>query len=101
MEVISGLCFGQSSAPEDQLVEMLLNIVFTEREEEEGMTRLQTRDLTPYKEDWEKIDESPVIQSFLLQLLLKHKCVMVKWEKGRRERVRVGVQSYVTRVGKI
>ena len=77
MEVISGLCFGQSSAPEDKLVEMLLNIVFTEREEG-GATRPGTRELTPYKDDLKKTDESPVISSFLLQLLLEYKCVMVK-----------------------
>ena len=77
MEVISGLCFGQSSAPEDKLVEMLLNIVFTEREEG-GAMRPGTRELTPYKEDLKKTDKSPVIRSFLLQLLLEHKCVMVE-----------------------
>ena len=90
MEVISGLCFGQSSAPEDKLVEMLLNIVFTEREEG-GAMRPGTRELTPYKDDLKKMDESPVIRSFLLQLLLEHKCVMVEGgeeggsSKGTRE----------------
>ena len=81
--MISGLCFGQSSAPEDKLVEMLLNIVFTEREGEGGgAMRPGTRELTPYKE---KTDESPVIRSFLLQLLLEHKCVMVKGGVGGRK----------------
>ena len=77
IEVVSGLCFGQSSAPEDELVEMLLNIVFTEEEkggEGEGGKR-GTRNLTPYKEELRERDESPVIRSFLLQLLLEHKCV--------------------------
>lgn len=77
MEVISGLCFGQSNAPEDKLVEMLLNTVFTEKEEGDT-SRPETRELTPYKEDLKKADKSPVIRSFLLQLLLEHKCVMVK-----------------------
>ena len=74
MEVVSGLCFSQSKAPEEKLVEMLLGIVFTERpgkEARETDGRLDTRELTPYKTD--KSDENPVIRSFLLQLLLQHK----------------------------
>ena len=83
IEVVSGLCFGQSSPPEDNLVEMLLNIVFTGRgdEGEEGGDReggkWGTRDLTPYKEDLKERDKNPVIRSFLLQLLLEHKYVFV------------------------
>lgn len=83
MEMISGLCFGQSSAPEEKLVDMLLNTVFKRRDKKKGTTRPKTRDLTPYEEDLET-HEVPVIKSFLLQLLLKHKCVMVKWEGGAR-----------------
>ena len=62
-------------------MKMLLNTVFTEREEG-GTSRPGTRQLTPFKEDLKKTDESPVIRSFLLQLLLKHKCVMFE---GREE----------------
>ena len=79
--MVSGLCFGQSTAPDDDLVETLLNIVFTERGEEgEGEEggqgeggRMATRDLTPYKDDVK--DEKPIIRSFLLQLLLEHEYV--------------------------
>ena len=80
---MSGLCFGQATAPEDELIEMLLNIVFTERgdgEEEGGEGeggRRGTRDLTPYKEDLKERDENPIIRSFLLQLLLEHEYVFV------------------------
>ena len=82
IEVVSGLCFGQSSPPEDELVAMLLDIVFTEQGEKgEGEAggegeevRRGTRDLTPYKE---KKDENPIIRSFLLQLLLEHEYVYV------------------------
>ena len=77
MEVVSGLCFRQSSAPEDQLVVLLLDIVFTEqREVEEGGEgegeggRRGTRDLTPFSNA--PGDKQPVIRSFLLQLLLEH-----------------------------
>ena len=83
IEVVSGLCFGQSTTPEDKLIEMLLNIVFTERgegEEEGGEGeggKRGTRDLTPYKEDLKERDKSPIIRSFLLQLLLEHEYVCV------------------------
>ena len=83
IEVVSGLCFGQSSPPEDELVAMLLDIVFTEQgEKEEGDTggegegvRRGTRALTPFME---KKDENPIcIRSSLLQLLLEHEYVCV------------------------
>ena len=79
IEVVSGLCFGQSSAPEDSLVGILLDTVFTEQREMdeggegEGGTR-GTRNLTPFKDDVE--DRLPVIRSFLLQLLLEHRYVL-------------------------
>lgn len=80
VELVSGLCFGQSSVPEDKLIQMLLNIVFTEGigMEEEGGQREEerkqgTRYMTPYKDDLKGRDEKPVIRSFLLQLLLEHR----------------------------
>ena len=76
IEVVSSLCFGQSSAPEDALVMVLLDIVFTEQKEvEEGGEgkggKRGTRNLTPFKDDVK--DKLPVVRSFLLQLLLEHK----------------------------
>lgn len=79
IEVVSGLCFGQSSAPEDRLVTMLLDIVFTKQREEtnggesEGGKR-GTRNLTPFKD--EVGDKQPIVRSFLLQLLLEHEYVI-------------------------
>ena len=63
-------------------MEMLLGIVFTEREREEvveeeeeeaegGRGRLGTRKLTPFEKEKER-DKTPIIRSFLLQLLLEH-----------------------------
>ena len=66
MELVSTLCFGAHSAPEPDLIGMLINTVFTEKQE----TEVETRDFT-YRET--KSDEVPVIRSFLLQLLLEHK----------------------------
>lgn len=77
MEVISVLCFGQSASPEDKLVEMLINLVF-KGVQGEGKTQSETWLLTPYKEELKKSDESPVIRSFLLQLLLEHEWVVFR-----------------------
>lgn len=67
MEVVSDLCFKGQAPPEPDLVKMLLNTVFVEKDE----VSISTKDLTPYKD--EKIDKVPTIRSFLLQLLLEHR----------------------------
>ena len=67
MELVSTLCFGTHLAPEPPLIQMLINTVFTERQE----TEVRTREFSPYHEA--KSDEVPVIRSFLLKLLLEHK----------------------------
>ena len=68
------LCFGQSSAPEDELVKMLLDIVFTKDKEKTERAELDgTRELTPLEDE----DETPIIRSFLLQLLLEHTYVPI------------------------
>jgi hypothetical protein len=67
--VVFRLCFGQSGAPEDELVKMLLDIVFTKDKEKTERAELDgTRELTPLEDE----DETPIIRSFLLQLLLEH-----------------------------
>lgn len=67
MEVVSSLCFKREAAPEPNLVSMLLDTVFLEKDEP------TTQDLTPYKDG--KPDKIPTIRSFLLQLLLEHRSV--------------------------
>ena len=67
MEVISNLCFGGYKLPEPDLIKMLMNTIFTEKEQDAS---LSTRDMTPYETNPDKI---PVVRSFLLQLLLEHK----------------------------
>ena len=63
MEVISTLCFERTmpNPPETKLVEMLMDIVFSEGK--------STKILSPFKN--EQADPSPVIRSYLLQLLLE------------------------------
>jgi len=67
MELVSLLCFGTHSAPEPDLIKMLINMVFTEGQEAE----VGTQDFSPYHEV--RSDEVPIIRSFLLRLLLEHK----------------------------
>ena len=68
MELVSELCFGGRAAPEPDLVKILLDTVFVEKSD-------STQELTPYKDD--KADKIPTIRSFLLQLLLEHRYVLV------------------------
>ena len=70
-EVISTLCFGATEPPEEQLIQMLISTVFTEKHAVESEL-LGTRDFN-YREI--ASDQIPTIRSFLLQLLLEHKCV--------------------------
>lgn len=67
MEVVSSLCFGQPIIPEPGLVEELFKIVFAE----ESKTKVFNFS------DRENADQMPVIRSFLLQLLLEHRCECV------------------------
>ena len=62
MELVSSLCFGAHSAPEPELIKILINMVFTD---------VGTQDFSPYEEV--RSDEVPIIRSFLLRLLLEHK----------------------------
>ena len=71
-EMLSVLCFGQLTAPEDKLVEMLLGIIFSVKERRDGNERPGTRNLT-FSKKKKQYDDSPVIRSSLLQLLLEHK----------------------------
>ena len=64
METVSNLCFWQPVLPDLDLINNLLNVVFTEQFD-------STKEFS-YKSE-EKADQVPVIRSFLLQLLLEHK----------------------------
>lgn len=68
IEVVSSLCFGQQTRPEDELIKMLLNLIFTMTEEESG-SRMASKELTLYRQ---KHNRNPVTWSFLLQLLLEN-----------------------------
>ena len=74
-EIVSHLCFEQSSVPEGTLITMLLDIVFTkqvhkrkEKRLKEGKTE-EIIHLDPYKD---LCDKHPIIRPFL-QLLFQNK----------------------------
>lgn len=66
LEVVSSLCFGGQSAPEDALIKMLMEVIFTENQKMD----FTTREITHVTDA--KTDEVPVVRSSLLQLLLEH-----------------------------
>ena len=61
MELVSTLCFGQTTLPEPALIKSLMNIVFDND---------KTKEFT--YSDKAAADKQPVIRSFLLQLLMEH-----------------------------
>eukprot|EP00731_Ephydatia_muelleri_P016208 Em0009g632a len=77
IEVVSVLCFG-FGAPENRLIEMLIDTVFLES----SNAQIITKNLTPYI--GAKPDTVPVIRSFLLKLLIDH----------RSDQAKLHLQSY-------
>ncbi len=71
MEVISQLCFTDGSPPSREVVEKLLSHVTKKITDEKDAQQLHTKRMTAFKDD--SIDPTPVIRSFLLQLLLQSK----------------------------
>lgn len=63
------------SPPEEELIQMLINTVFTERQQESESEDLETGDLGTREFNYRETvgDTIPVIRSFLLQMLLEHK----------------------------
>ncbi len=64
MEVVSTLCFGQSTPPEEELVKELLKLVVTSKE--------KIKDYSS-SEEVNKVGKVPVIRYFLLQLLMEYR----------------------------
>ena len=75
MELVSTLCFGGKEPPEEELIQMLINTVFTERRQELESEDLEIGDLGTKEFNYRETvrDTIPVIRSFLLQMLLEHK----------------------------
>lgn len=68
MAVVSQLCFAGQEPPEPDAVEHIFSYVIRRVE---GVATVQTQQLTLRDE---QMDPSPVLRSFILRLLLKHRC---------------------------
>ncbi|XP_041350668.1 E3 ubiquitin-protein ligase rnf213-alpha-like [Gigantopelta aegis] len=69
MSVVSNLCFGGNTAPEDAVIERILTYI-TRKTSSQGLgasERLQTKQMTVFDD---LVDPTPVVRSFLLKLLI-------------------------------
>ncbi|XP_041355040.1 E3 ubiquitin-protein ligase RNF213-like [Gigantopelta aegis] len=69
MAVVSNLCFGGDTAPEDAVIERILTYI-TRKTSSQGLSaseRLQTKQMTVFDD---LVDPTPVVRSFLLKLLI-------------------------------
>ncbi|XP_041354620.1 E3 ubiquitin-protein ligase rnf213-alpha-like [Gigantopelta aegis] len=69
MAVVSNLCFGGDTAPEDAVIEKILTYI-TRKTSSQGPSaseRLQTKQMTVFDD---LVDPTPVVRSFLLKLLI-------------------------------
>ncbi|XP_041354588.1 E3 ubiquitin-protein ligase RNF213-like [Gigantopelta aegis] len=70
MSVVSNLCFGGDTAPEDAVIERILTYI-TRKTSSQGLgvsERLQTKQMTVFDD---LVDPTPVVRSFLLKLLIQ------------------------------
>ncbi|XP_019643756.1 PREDICTED: E3 ubiquitin-protein ligase rnf213-alpha-like [Branchiostoma belcheri] len=67
MDVVSMFCFADDTPPHQDVIDMLLGYIVREVAE----TRARTKGFSPFEEDG--VDRTPIIRSFLLQLLLRYK----------------------------
>ncbi|XP_061195824.1 E3 ubiquitin-protein ligase rnf213-alpha-like [Saccostrea echinata] len=69
MQIVSQLCFENSSAPSEEVCKRLLQlVVFKKKLPELNMTIIRTRDIGVFETI---VDTTPVFRSFLLQLLIR------------------------------
>lgn len=78
MDLVSQLCFGGDTPPEPDLVDLLMQYVTRERGRKETVDTdesgrfVQTKRMSLFDDH---IDDSPVVRSLLIQLLLRAKLV--------------------------
>jgi hypothetical protein len=69
MDVVSQLSFAEDTAPSSDVVDKLMGLVTRQRSSRAGTkTLLQTKEMTIFDDG---IDPTPVVRSFLLQLLMR------------------------------
>ncbi|XP_035676169.1 LOW QUALITY PROTEIN: E3 ubiquitin-protein ligase rnf213-alpha-like [Branchiostoma floridae] len=71
MDVVSMFCFADDVPPDQEVIDMLLGFIVREVDG----TRARTKGFSPFQD--ECVDRTPIIRSFLLQLLLRFKFLKV------------------------
>ncbi|XP_078574614.1 E3 ubiquitin-protein ligase rnf213-alpha-like [Branchiostoma floridae x Branchiostoma japonicum] len=69
MDVVSMFCFADDTPPHQEVIHMLLGYIV--RKVDDTRPEARTKDFSLFKEDC--VDRTPIIRSFLLQLLLRFK----------------------------
>uniref|UniRef100_A0A8B9G672 RING-type E3 ubiquitin transferase n=1 Tax=Amazona collaria TaxID=241587 RepID=A0A8B9G672_9PSIT len=87
IDVVTTMCFKDNEPPEPEVIQELLNLLFVHRRVLEGSDHptVHTKLLSPFNEE---VDETPIIRSVMLKLLLKYSFNEVKND----------VQHYLSRV---
>ncbi|XP_035692571.1 E3 ubiquitin-protein ligase rnf213-alpha-like [Branchiostoma floridae] len=67
MDVVSMFCFADDTPPKQEVIDMLLGYIVREVDK----NRARTKGFSPFEDDC--VDRTPIIRSFLLQLLLRFK----------------------------
>ena len=68
MELVSSLCFPGDVPPENAVIQKLLKYVTKENKDSDAKGRVVTQRMNVFQDS---IDPTPVVRSFLLQLLLR------------------------------
>uniref|UniRef100_A0A8C9DCK3 E3 ubiquitin-protein ligase RNF213 n=1 Tax=Panthera leo TaxID=9689 RepID=A0A8C9DCK3_PANLE len=78
IDLVSTICFKDNSPPEKEVIDVLLNLLFAQKELLRGTSqrhREHTKSLSPFDD---VVDKTPVIRSVVLKLLLKYSFQEVK-----------------------
>ncbi|XP_066836382.1 E3 ubiquitin-protein ligase RNF213 isoform X3 [Anser cygnoides] len=87
IDVVTTMCFKDNEPPETEVIQELLNLLFVHRDLLKGSVHptTYTKFLSPFDDE---VDETPIIRSVMLKLLLKYSFSEVKND----------VQDYLSRV---
>uniref|UniRef100_A0A8C4TU02 RING-type E3 ubiquitin transferase n=1 Tax=Falco tinnunculus TaxID=100819 RepID=A0A8C4TU02_FALTI len=85
IDVVTTMCFKDNEPPEAEVIQELLNLLFVHRSLPKDHPVIYTKLLSPFNDE---VDETPIIRSVMLKLLLKYSFNEVKND----------VQHYLSRV---
>uniref|UniRef100_A0A8C0FUW2 RING-type E3 ubiquitin transferase n=1 Tax=Bubo bubo TaxID=30461 RepID=A0A8C0FUW2_BUBBB len=85
IDVVTTMCFKDNEPPEAEVILELLNLLFVHRSLLQDQPAIYTKFLSPFNDE---VDETPIIRSVMLKLLLKYSFNEVKND----------VQHYLSRV---